>query len=243
MMILFNVLGIGTEEKAKNARQLSALMSLGMAFYIGYLVHMTRVHSMPLPFHRGSESLLDVVLFLALAGGLLINLTLAAWLVLFCFVLDQWVLFHAGGLMYQSLMIVIGCIFARAVLAVHSSHFLVKRTVVYEENIEEAKSASSPPRFWYLIALVVLVLGGLIWSIGTDISPNKPDTTSYEENALQNELNADDFDIFELVTGEMLRGKILREDDVYYQVEVAGAQRIVIKEDIKSLRRANAEIQ
>lgn len=227
--MLHRLLGIHSEKNARSAAELSAVMAFGLAVYTGYLVHMSRIHNMPIPFYRPAEALFDAFCFVFLAAGIWLGIRLAGAAALALLLADQWFLFEKGSLVYQALLFVILVIMVRGAMA----GFIPVPAVAGNSTAESSRTGT--PRTiaaaGFLILLLAAGTGGWLLLKG---NPLKTEKGSAEKTPLSFRATDSGLSRFELVTGETVHGKIIREDDVYYQLDVQGNERILIKEDIKA---------
>lgn len=228
--MLNRLLGIQTHQRARSAAELSALMVFGMGVYTAYLVHMSRIHSMPIPFFRPAEALFDAFFFFFLAAGIWFGVRMAGAAAVAVFAADQWLLFEKGTFLYQSLMFLVLVILIRGMLACFLP--VARDADVEHEQVQRSGTPRALAAAGFLTVLAV-ILAASFWYMTHRSALSGKKAVSNETPAFETAVSAEELSRFELVTGETVHGKIIREDDVYYQIDVQGSERILIKEDIK----------
>ena len=243
-------------DTAKRVSHSAAACAFFIAFVTGVVVYLQTTGRLKLFAGIGAEAYVDAGLFFLIGVGLLRKSRIAAVTGLIVYIAEQFYMMKSGMGRASFVMVVFILAFANAIRATFSYHEFKREE---ETRAAEARAVAGtvlPKKNRFLS----FIFGGIIFSFCFFLAltavtsgrlekmnikvpdpikkfrfPNFAPPAPVEKPAASEEDNSNDpaYRTFRLKNGEVIKGKVLMEDDVYYSVEVAGgSQKIVIKEDL-----------
>lgn len=245
-------------DTAKNISHNAAGCAFFVAIVTAVIVYLQTTGRLDIFKGIGAEAYVDAGLFFILGAGLLRKSRIAAIAVLLLYIAEQYYMMKSGMGRGSLVMIIFILVFANSIRATFSHHEFKKEEEERARAAAEAAGTTLPKKnhflsfiLWgmaiaFLFSVVLAAIStGRLQQLNIPVPqmkgfslPNLPavkQAIKEDSPSAQKDFAPDDQSVrtFRLKTGEVIRSKVLMEDDVFYTVEVfGGAQKIVIKEDI-----------
>ena len=238
-------------DDAKKAAHAGAGVAFFVAIVTSIVVYLQTSGRVKLFEHIGSEAYFDAVLFLGIGIGILMMSRIAALSGLILYVAEQVFMMKMGG-KFGIAMVFFTLAFVSSVRGTFAYHDMKKESEQSgsEQNIQD--ETREAPRKKNLFKMVIAGFLGLILIAGVvlvlaprflkrDVAllkfpkPNlKPNQSSSVQSVPESSvIPMKGMKTFRMRTGEVIQGKVIFEDEIYYTVETtSGKQEIVIKQDL-----------